>query len=203
VVNELVVRSAAAEEQREAVAVLARAFWNDPLFDAFARDLLHEQLVLPWFFHAVLRDADGLGRIDVAEWRGRPRGVAAWLPPGAYPRPRRADAMLRLRALRAIVRIPNRRLAVRLLDAVDRHHPHDPHWYLAVIGVDPAVQGRGIGAGLIEPVLRDCDAQGAPAYLETQKESNLAWYARFGFERVDEVRLPGAPPVWCLRREPR
>jgi hypothetical protein len=52
-------------------------------------------------------------------------------------------------------------------------------------------------------VLEACDGDGVLAYLETQKESNVAWYGRFGFEVSHEVRLAGTPPVWCLRREPR
>ena len=65
------------------------------------------------------------------------------------------------------------------------------------------VQGRGIGSALLAPGLEACDRDGLPAYLETQKESNVSWYARAGFEVSDEVRLPGTPPIWCLRREPR
>jgi len=93
--------------------------------------------------------------------------------------------------------------AIRLFLEVDKRHPREPHWYLSLLVTDPSAQGRGIGTRLIAPVLERCDVDGHFAYLETQKESNVAWYARSGFEVVDEVRLKGTPPVWLLRRDPR
>ena len=44
------------------------------------------------------------------------------------------------------------------------------------------------------------ETDGLPAYLETQKESNVPWYARFGFELTHTVRRPGTPLVWCMTR---
>ena len=91
----------------------------------------------------------------------------------------------------------------RLLQEVDRRHPKDPLLYLGLLATDPTVQGLGLGTALLAPVLKQCDEEGIFAYLETQKESNVSWYARSGFAVTDEVRLPGTPTIWCLRREPR
>jgi GNAT superfamily N-acetyltransferase len=198
------VRELDRRERREAVAVLARAFWHDPLFDVFAKDLLHEQRLLPLFFSAVMNDVVRAGgRAWVAEVDGHPRGVAGWLAPGAYPRGRRHDALFQAQAMAAVARVQHKAMALRLLTELDRRHPKDPHWYLAVLGVDPSQQGKGAGAALLAPVLAQCDAEGLPAYLETQKEANVPWYARFAFAVTGEIRLPSAPPVWCMRREPR
>jgi N-acetylglutamate synthase-like GNAT family acetyltransferase len=60
-----------------------------------------------------------------------------------------------------------------------------------------------VGGKLLAPVLARADADGLPAYLETQKEENLAFYGRHGFEVVQEVRLPSAPPIWAMQRTPR
>jgi len=92
--------------------------------------------------------------------------------------------------------------AFRLLLEVDRHHPHEPHWYLSLLATDPTVQGRGLGTALLAPVLERCDRDGVVACTETQKEANVSWYARAGFAVTHEVRLPDTPVVWCLRREP-
>lgn len=198
------IRPMADGELAEVLAVTARAFWHDPLFDFFARDLLHEHHLLPALFRAYLGDVQGpQGEVWVAEHDGRPRAVAGWLAPGGHPRPAGREAALAGRAALAVARARNRRKAVRLLLEIDRHHPSEPHWYLSVLATDPALQGRGIGTALLDPVLARCDAEGLPAYLETQKEANVAWYGRAGFEVSAEVRLPGTPPVWCLRREPR
>jgi hypothetical protein len=55
----------------------------------------------------------------------------------------------------------------------------------------------------MEPVLARCDAEGLPAYLESSKHANIAFYGRHGFEVTDEVTLPDGPTVWCMWREPR
>ena len=75
--------------------------------------------------------------------------------------------------------------------------------YLSIIGTDPAAQGRGVGSALLEPVLRQCDEDGIPAYLESSKERNVAYYARHGFRVRDELTLPRGPRMWLMWREPR
>ena len=94
--------------------------------------------------------------------------------------------------------------ATRTLSAIEKRHPKDPpHYYLAILGTDPDHQGKGIGSSLLRPVLDICDHDGVGAYLESSKESNIAFYARHGFELTGEVRLPGGPLVWPMWREPR
>lgn len=49
-----------------------------------------------------------------------------------------------------------------------------------------------------------CDAEGAPAYLESSKESNVPYYMRFGFEVTGELTVPdGGPTMWQMWRHPR
>jgi len=57
-------------------------------------------------------------------------------------------------------------------------------------------------AEVLAVTARAFDRDGMVAYTETQKEANVSWYARAGFGVTHEVRLPGTPTVWCLRREP-
>jgi ribosomal protein S18 acetylase RimI-like enzyme len=196
------VRPLAAGELDEVVAVAARAFWPDPLLGFFSRGLLHEHRHSTKFFQADLRDRRAYAEVSVVERDGRIGAVACWAPPGSLPRSPVQRARTTLRASRVLVNSRNRAKAVRLLDAVERRHPTEPHWYLALLGTDPAYQGRGLGSELLAPVLARCDAEGLLAYTETQKEANVSWYARAGFTVADEVRLPGTPPVWLLRRDP-
>ena len=111
--------------------------------------------------------------------------------------------MLNARAARVLATGRNRVTGFRLLDAIDKVHPKEPHWYLLLLGADPLMQGRGIGGQLMRPVLDCCDREGLPAYLETQKESNLAFYERYGFAVERKLEVRGAPPVWTMRREPK
>lgn len=129
-------------------------------------------------------------------------GAALWLPPGGWEVP----ALLQLRMLPfalATARLEMLRL-LRFISLVESKHPHAPHWYLAVLGVDPSRQGRGFGSHLMQPVLERCDSDGTPAYLETDTERNVALYERHGFEVTEQFHLPGGgPPVWLMWRKPK
>jgi len=93
--------------------------------------------------------------------------------------------------------------AVSLMNTVVRAHPRGEHWYLALLATDPAHQGRGHGDALLGAVHPRADAAPVPTYLETQKEANLAYYRRFGYEVVDELHVGRCPPVWTMERPPR
>jgi GNAT superfamily N-acetyltransferase len=89
-------------------------------------------------------------------------------------------------------------------EAMKRVHPEEPHWYLAVLGSDPSVRGRGYGQVLMQSRLDRCDAEYCPAYLESSKPENVPYYQRFGFTVTGEIELPhGGPKIWPMWREPR
>jgi len=94
-------------------------------------------------------------------------------------------------------------VALRALGAVERAHPHAPHYYLAVLGTRPDRQGTGLGSSVLQPVLERCNHDGLGAYLESSKERNIPFYRRHGFEVTGEIRLPGGPLVWPMWRDPR
>jgi len=203
--NQAVRRLAPGSTQPEILAVLARAFWDDPLFDFLsAGDLLSEYRVLPRVFRAAMSDfRSHAAELYVADVSGKPRSFAGWLGPGAFPRSRAERLTRDLRAAALLLRVRNRRTAAALLREVERRHPAEEHWYLALLGTDPTVQGQGLGSALLHPVLQRCDLNATPAYTETQRPENVAWYARFDFATVDELRLPDAPTIWRLWRDPQ
>jgi GNAT superfamily N-acetyltransferase len=193
-------------ERRAAVAVLARAFHNDPLFNFLVPDLRRQARALTTFLGSLLADGVPFGEVWVARDAGAIVGVAVWLPPGAFPRGARREVASYLRELPSVHRL-GRRLpaALRLQTLLDRKH-HDvggAHWYLSLLGTDPSRQGRGVGTALLAPVLAHSDEQGVPAYLETQKESNVPWYRRHGFELVEQIQARGCPPMWTMHRSSR
>ena len=190
-----------------AVATLARAFHDDPMFNFFMPHLVRQAHGLLAFMGASYYDAKPYDEIWVAHSENdKFAGAAVWLPPGEYPRTPRRETMTYVRALPSFARV-GRRLgaSVRLLGAVDRaHHSIDqPHWYLALLGVDPAFQRMGAGGALLQPVLERCDTEGVAAYLETQKEENVPWYGRHGFDVVEKIEVKGCPPIWTMLRQPR
>ena len=86
---------------------------------------------------------------------------------------------------------------------MEKLHPSEPHYYLEVVGTDPARQGQGHGAALLNEVLEKADAEGVGAYLESSKDSNVPYYRRFGFDVVGEIHHPDGPTMWRMWRDPR
>jgi ribosomal protein S18 acetylase RimI-like enzyme len=124
----------------------------------------------------------------------RLEGVAGWLPPGKAPFG--ARQMMRSVPLSVLFRFGRQgagRLQAygRFIDNLHRRLVPYPHWYLQIIGVDPAYQGHGFSSRLLRPVLERIDREGMPCFLETNAEINVAIYRRFGFEVLSEDKLPG------------
>ncbi|MFF3649402.1 GNAT family N-acetyltransferase [Streptomyces sp. NPDC002181] len=126
--------------------------------------------------------------------------AAFWVPPGAQDKA--VPDAATIAELSGILgdRAP---LFRRAAEAAAGEGPPEPHWYLAVIGADPAARGQGHGAALLRSGLAKADEAGLPVYLESSKPANLPFYGHFGFTVLGEVRLPGGgPTLWPMRRAP-
>jgi hypothetical protein len=67
----------------------------------------------------------------------------------------------------------------------------DPFWYLSVVIVDPAYQGKGYASSLIRPILAIADESDHRVYLETQNVDNVPIYEKYGFRTVSAQIIPG------------
>ena len=65
----------------------------------------------------------------------------------------------------------------------------EPHWYLPMIGVDPAKQGNGYGSALLKHALERCDGEGKLAYLESSSPKSVPLYQRHGFQLVGTIQV--------------
>lgn len=179
---------------------LARAFLDDPIARwTVPPDALRARLLERVF---ALRLRQTLRHDEV--WTVADRsGAALWLPPKRWRTSARDDVEL-TRALLHPRLLPRLPMVAHGMLGIERRHPHEPlHWYLAVLGTDPVAQGRGTGGALLRPVLARCDEDGLGAYLESSKESNIAYYARFGFRVTAVAELPRGPSAWLMWRDPR
>ena len=79
--------------------------------------------------------------------------------------------------------------------------PADPHYYLTLLGTDPAAAGRGVGKTLLSANLGRVDATGSAAYLEASDEL-VPLYERFGFRVRTRFVLTDGPTVNGMWREP-
>jgi GNAT superfamily N-acetyltransferase len=192
-------------ETGPAARLLARAFAADPFIGHFMRNARRRQLALPSFFAAVLFELIGSEAVYASEVDRRLAGVAAWLPPA--PQPPSAPARRRAHLASTRVRILFPRAAPHLWTGFDRlaaHHPNDPHWYLAFIGIEPGIQRRGLGRQLLEPVLQRADREGRLCYLETPFPDTRNFYRRLRFDDSAELHpVAGAPTIWTMTRQPK
>jgi ribosomal protein S18 acetylase RimI-like enzyme len=181
--------------------MLARSFDDDPVSRYLFPGPRRRRWSLRSFMQAAVRDALRHGEVWAATDDSRVQGVAAWLPEGSYP----LSATRQARQLGAVVvslltpsTVPR---GARLVAQTQSAHPKEPHWYLAVLGVEPADQGRGLGRRLLQPVLERLDREERAAYLETSKERNLTWYGRDRFELARTLDAwQDGPPMWTMWR---
>lgn len=113
-------------------------------------------------------------------------GASVWMKPGHWKMSTKTTlrilpGTLRLLGFRSFLR------TLKVLTAFEKRHPKEEHWYLELLGTDPSMQRRGVGAALMAEVLGRGDREGLPAYLETQKPDNVAYYRHHGFEVVDTM----------------
>jgi GNAT superfamily N-acetyltransferase len=77
-------------------------------------------------------------------------------------------------------------------------------WYLSIVGIKPEFQGKGLGAQLINEVLKETDELGLPTYLETFTPRNISFYNRLGYEMTASFLEPLTNATyWVLVREPK
>jgi len=194
------VRKVAMVDVPALVGTLARAFDADPMVNwllrqdggraaAFQRffDIALRRMTLP---HELVFTTSGL------------QGAALWTPSGRW----KLGLLDQLRLLPSMARSVGYTHVPKVMsgvDALERKHPRVPHYYLFLLGVEPAMQGRGVGSALLVPVLERCDRERMPAYLETATARNVPLYERNGFRVREEFTVPhGGPKSWLMWREP-
>lgn len=90
----------------------------------------------------------------------------------------------------------------RVMSELWAHHSHERHWHVGPVGVEPGLQGRGVGAAVMRQLCDAMDAEGEIAFLETEKPENVVFYRRLGFE-VTSVSQLGDLHTWFMRRAPQ
>lgn len=119
--------------------------------------------------------------------------AALWLPPGE-----KADGDVIGALIGETVSPERAAVGAEVGEQMGAFHPDAPHWYLSMIGVDPACQGRGLGSAMLKHTLALIDAEGLPAYLESSNPKNTPLYERFGFSVIGQIQpadFPGLTPM--------
>ncbi len=125
-------------------------------------------------------------------------GAALWLPPGVHSDDQALESLIQ-----RTVDEPTQGELFAVLEQMDRYHPKEDHWYLPLIGVDPARQGGGFGGALMSHALVPCDRDSMLAYLESTNPANISLYERHGFESLGKIQVGSSPPLFPMLRRPR
>lgn len=191
------VRAATPDDDRAVAATLARSFADDPVMMWLIPDEAGRDRRQRVFYGAELGHTHANGLVLTTDGH---HGGAMWLAPKRW----KVDTWGMVRQSPAIVRAFGTRMlaALKLQTAMEEAHPTDEHWYLAILGTDPARQGNGVGRALITAVTDRCDTTGVGAYLESSKASNVPYYERFGFEVTGEIQVSDSPILYSMWRDP-
>jgi ribosomal protein S18 acetylase RimI-like enzyme len=192
------VRLATLSDLPQIAHALMRAFEDDPLVtwmlpaDDFEQrgTLLFDSLIRASLVHeSIYTTDDGVS-------------TAVWSPPEAWSLSEEQMGIMAGPFAAAAGERVDRALGAFI--EIAEVHPSEPHWYLGCLGTHPDWQRRGTASAVLSPVLGHCDADGLPAYLETQRESNVPFYRRHGFEVIGTKQLSnGGPNMWLMWREVR
>jgi GNAT superfamily N-acetyltransferase len=188
-------RRATTEDVPRLKAVLAEAFFEDPILSWLMPNDRKRLARLRRYFGIELRHlALARGRVWTTSDRA---GAALSLPPGSWRSP------LRVTLLEGSAFGVHVGRAARMGAAIEWRHVHGPHYYVRDVGVLPSMQGRGLGSALMGPTLERCDREGLPAYLEASSERNAVLYERLGFRVTSVLRVGSCPPLRLMVREPQ
>jgi len=185
------VAAVALADVERAVAVLTLAFSADPVtrwtYPEAAQYLARFPVLVRAFGGGAFTEGTARHVEDYA-------GAALWLPPGSE-----LDEV----AIGASLPPGRESEFAAVFEAMASYHPQEPHWYLPLIGVDPARHRNGYGAALLQDTLRRCDQDHVAAYLESTNPANITLYQRHGFELRGTIQVGSAPPLFPMLRPAR
>jgi GNAT superfamily N-acetyltransferase len=189
------VNSAPTQDRERVISAIVLGFVNDPVARWSWPDPHDYLTYFPVFTNAFGGKAFDHGTAHtVADFSAG----ALWLPPGVQPdETAMADLMERSLGPKRL------QVAATMIEQMQSCHPAEPHWYLPLIGVDPAKQRRGYGSTLLRHALQRIDQERRAAYLESTNPLNVPLYQRHGFEVLRTIQVDDAPPLFPMLRQPR
>jgi ribosomal protein S18 acetylase RimI-like enzyme len=125
-------------------------------------------------------------------------GAALWFPPETGP-----DIDTIVSVIERTTQASQQTELFAFLEQMGQYHPVEPHWYLAVLGVDPLQQGMGYGSALMQSVLEQCDREQCIAYLESSNPANIPFYEKHGFGVVAQIQAGASPTMFAMSRQPK
>ena len=125
-------------------------------------------------------------------------GISIWLAPNSYTDEKAIENWIKQNLDHEL-----QDDMTKLFEETDKYHPKDiPIWYLAILGVDPYHQRKGLGSVLLKHVTRMLDDEKKVGYLESSNPQNISLYLRHGFEVMGEIQVGSSPVITPMIRNP-
>jgi len=176
-------------------AVIAEAFFDLPPSRWLISDEASRRDIFPAYFRILVEHALAHGIVHTTPDRA---AAALWIPVGEGPPapPERYPERLRE------VTTPWTTRFTEFDAALDSRHPAGAaHHHLAMLGVWPGAQGRGLGTALLRHHHDELDQAGVPAYLEAASQRTRRLYRRHHYADLGPpICLPDGPQMFPMLR---
>jgi len=94
-------------------------------------------------------------------------------------------------------------IAMEFMENTHKELIKEPHYHLALVGVEPKLQRTGIGTELMHAILNKFSEENMKCFLDTQDKQNIDYYKRFGFKLITERQYPNVDVTyWGMLWEP-
>ncbi len=188
-------------DAEEAGAVIARAFAEEPVHCYALPDVTPDERAarLALSFAIAVRYGCRYGEAwAVGRDASRIEGAGWWIPmPEAEITDERIAELLTEPPPADLLAIAERVLEAELaVDAVLARVLPQHHRHLQQLGVEPALQGQGLGRTLLAAILADAVAARVPLCLWTATPANLPFYRAAGMRLVTEGGEEAGRPAW-------
>ncbi|GGI79892.1 N-acetyltransferase [Saccharopolyspora subtropica] len=199
--DDLVLRTASAEDTKTIADLLGAAYQHEPRMSALLPDPAHRANKLPALFSLLLSQDHVDHGTEIAVRAQRPEAVAVWDRPGNQV-PLLGRRLAHLPNLLSVFRwrLPEAARAIQTFNASDSHRPDEPHWHLFALGTAPHARGRGDARALLTSGLARADAHDTPVYLEATAHASVAHFQRFGFRVIHEFPIAGGLTAYGMWR---
>ena len=189
------IKTALASDEASIFSILTLAFSTDPMARWSLPDPAKYLATFPSLAKAFGGNTFGRNTAYIADGFV---GAALWLPPGG-----KSDEESLTKLFDENVDDDIKEHMTGIFEQMEKFHPTEPHWYLPMIGVDPAHQGAGVGSALMTEALKAVDRDGLIAYLESSNPKNISLYERHGFEVIGEIQSGNSPVLRPMLRKAR
>ena len=198
----LEIRELSDAETLTAARVLGRGMRDNPIhIQVFGPNADRRERALSLMFAPVLRQQVRKGIVLGALTSGEVVGLTGMVPPGCC----QLTIPEKIVILPALFRGSGLKSTLRVLEWTadwSRNDSKSTYWHLGPVAIDRNLQGQGIGSALLNAFCQRIDNHKSAAYLETDKEENVTFYERFGFEVVDQHPVLGIKN-WFMFRDIR